>query len=206
MTGMDYLAGRSGTLEGAKPNVFWHRPFGGNGVLAPPGKPLYGPPMNPNQALALRHLLERQEVAALGTLRQTEPFVSMVPYALLPGGEGLVIHVSRLAAHTRDMLEHPGVSLLVIGERAPELPAQALPRATLQGEARQCPPGAGEYAAARRAYLARFPASEQTFGFADFSLFLIVPRSVRFVGGFAQAWTITGQAYAGLMSPAPTPP
>lgn len=39
-------------------------------------------------------------------------------------------------------------------------------------------------------------------GFADFSLFRIVPRSVRFVGGFAQAWSVTARDYAALMSAA----
>lgn len=153
----------------------------------------------------LRGLLLAQEAAALGTLHQGEPFVSMVPYALLPGGV-LVVHVSRLATHTRDMEQHPGVSVLVTAPRTPQVPAQALARATLQGDASPCPPEAAGYEAARAAYLARFPDSEPLFGFADFSLFRIVPRSVRFVAGFARAWSLTGERYAALMSSAPTDP
>jgi len=156
--------------------------------------------MNANQAQALRDLLERQEVAALGTLHKGEPFVSMVPYALAPAGGGFVVHVSRLATHTRDMELHPGVSLLVMDERAPEAPPQALPRITVQGEARPCPPDAPLYAAAREAYLARFPSSQEMFGFADFSLFVIVPRALRVVGGFAQAWSLTAADYARIMA------
>jgi putative heme iron utilization protein len=38
------------------------------------------------------------------------------------------------------------------------------------------------------------------FGFADFSLFLVVPRSVRFVGGFAQAGTMLADDYVQLMA------
>jgi len=161
--------------------------------------------MDASEANALRDLLHRQEVAALGTLRRDEPFVSMVPYALLPDG-ALVVHVSRLATHTRDMEEHAGVSVLVMAERTPDVPAQALPRVTLQGDAQPCPSDADGHAAARDAYLARFPASEPMFGFADFLLFRIVPRSVRFVGGFAQAVSITGAQYAQLMSSAATRP
>src|SRR5512135_1723801 len=89
---------------------------------------------------ALRRLLLRQEVAALATLHRDEPFASMVPYALLPAGRGLVVHVSRLATHTQDMVAHPKVSLLVVAERTPEVSAQALERATLQCEAHPCPP------------------------------------------------------------------
>jgi heme iron utilization protein len=155
--------------------------------------------MNATQAQAMRQLLERQDVAALGTLHKGEAFVSMVPYALAPGGGGFVIHVSRLATHTRDMEDHAGVSLLVMDERAPEVPPQALPRVTVQGQARPCGPDDPLHAAAREAYLARFPDSEMMFGFADFSLFVIEPRSVRVVGGFAQAWSVTAADFARFM-------
>lgn len=161
--------------------------------------------MDGDRDQALRALLLAQEVAALGTLHGDEPFVSMVPYALLPEGI-LVVYVSRLATHTRDMERHPGVSLLVLAPRSPGVAAQALARATLQGDAHACPPEDARYAEARAAYLARFPDSEPLFGFADFSLFRIVPRSVRFVAGFAQAWSLTGERYAALMSSAPRGP
>jgi heme iron utilization protein len=156
--------------------------------------------MNEIQAQALRQLLQRQDVAALGTLHKGEPYVSMVPYALLPADGTVVIHVSRLATHTKDMEDHAGVSLLVLGERSPEVAPQALARATLQGQARPCAPGDERYEAAREAYLSRFPESEQMFGFADFSLFLVEPRSARFVGGFAQAGSLTQVDYARIMS------
>src|SRR5262245_6656841 len=151
-------------------------------------------------AAALRTLLTTQEIAALGTLHGDEPFVSMVPFALLPGGRGFVVHVSQLAAHTKDMLARPAVSLLVIAPPAPDVPAQALARVTVQGEARQCGAADPDHAAARHAYLTRFPQSEQMFGFADFSLFVIAPRTLRFVGGFAQATSLTGETLAAIMS------
>lgn len=155
--------------------------------------------MKPEHALALRQILQRQDVAALATLHKDEPAVSMVPYALLPDGR-FVIHVSQLATHTRDMQEHAGVSLLVLGERAAGMLAQEQPRASVHGEARPCPPEAPEYAAARAAYLTRFPESEPMFGFGDFSLFLVTPRAVRFVAGFAQAFSVTAPAYQELMA------
>lgn len=154
------------------------------------------------QTQALRALLQRQDIASLGTLRRDEPFVSMVPYALLADG-AFVVHVSRLATHTRDMEEHPGVSLMVVAEREPGVPAQGVPRATLQADAQACAPDAPRYAEARAAYLARFPDTEFMFGFADFSLFVLVPRSVRFVAGFAQAGSLTGEAYGQLMASPP---
>jgi heme iron utilization protein len=155
--------------------------------------------MPPEHGQALRQLLQRQQVAALGTLHGGDPFVSMVPYALLADG-AFAIHVSRLATHTKDMENHAGVSLLILDQSAPEVPPQALPRATLQGEALRCGPEAPRHGEARAAYLARYPESELMFGFADFSLFLVQPRSLRFVGGFAQAWSLTARDYAALMA------
>jgi heme iron utilization protein len=155
--------------------------------------------LDASQAHEFTQLLQRQDVAALGTLHNGEAFVSMVPYALLPGGV-FVIHVSRLATHTRDMLAHPAVSLLVMDERVPEVPPQALPRVTVQGEAHPCAEDAERHAAARQAYLERFPNSQEMFGFADFSLFLIEPRAVRYVGGFGQAWSILAADYARMMA------
>lgn len=150
---------------------------------------------------ALRALLAAQDVASLGTLHGGEPFVSMVPYALLPDG-CLAVHVSRLATHTRDMLDHPGVSLMVMAPRAADGLPQELARVTFQCRAQQCMPGEPAYAAARQAYLSRFPQSEPMFGFADFSLFVLAVRSARVVGGFAQAYSLAGEALARALADA----
>lgn len=156
--------------------------------------------MTPAHAQILRDLLRTQQVAALGTLHQGQPYVSMVPFALLPGGTDFIIHVSQLAGHTKDMQAHPQVSLLVIALPTPEVMAQELARITVQGEAVQFVAGTPEHAAAKAAYLSRFPQSEMMFGFSDFSLFAIVPESVRFVGGFAQATTISPETLAEVLS------
>lgn len=60
--------------------------------------------MDDADSLTLKTLLRQQPVAALATLHRGEPAVSMVPFALLPGSADIAIHVSRLAAHTHDML------------------------------------------------------------------------------------------------------
>jgi len=158
--------------------------------------------MNPTHAQTLRELLRTQQVAALGTLHNGQPYVSMVPFTLLPGGSGFVIHVSQLAAHTRDMLVSPHVSLLVIAPPTPDVPAQALARVTIQGRAEQYAGATEGHAAAKAAYLSRFPQSAELFSFADFSLFAIWPDSIRFVGGFAQATTISPETLAEVLSAA----
>lgn len=158
--------------------------------------------MNPARAAALRELLQGQQIAALGTLHAGRPFVSMVPFALLPGSAEFVIHVSQLAAHTQDMLANPEVSLLVVAPPRPEVPAQATARVTLQGRATPCTQANPLHAQAQAAYLARFPHSAQMFGFADFSLFIVPPTSVRYVGGFAQAMSLGAEEFAAVLGAA----
>jgi putative heme iron utilization protein len=156
--------------------------------------------MNPAYAQTLRELLRTQQVAALGTLHKGQPYVSMVPFAMLPDGSGFVIHVSQLATHTRDMLLNQQVSLLVVAPPTPEVPAQALARATIQGRAAQYANATDGHAEAKAAYLSRFPQSAELFTFSDFSLFAILPDSIRFVGGFAQATTISPETLAEVLS------
>lgn len=158
--------------------------------------------MNPDLANVLRSVLETQRIASLGTLHQGEPYVSMVPFALLPGGV-FVIHVSALAAHTKDMLASPRVSLLVVALPDPQTPPQAVARVTIQADAEPLDDSLPEHAEARAAYLARFPQSAQTFELSDFSLFAIRPRSLRVVGGFAQAKTVTPEGLAKVLSGEP---
>lgn len=155
---------------------------------------------DPELVLRVRTLLDAQSVAALGTLHDGAPYVSMTPYALLPGGHGFVIHVSSLAAHTKDMLADPRVSLLVMAVPTPDVAPQALARITIEGEAVRIPEEAPVHVAAKRAYLARFPSSAQTFELGDFSLFAIRPLSARFVGGFAQAKTLGLEGLAEILA------
>jgi putative heme iron utilization protein len=158
--------------------------------------------VNPAQAQALRQLLQGQRIASLGTLHGDEPYVSMVPFALLPGGSAFVIHVSQLSSHTRDMLASSRVSLLVVAPDTAGTPAQALARVTIQGQAEQCTASAPGYAAAREAYLSRFPQAVDIFELPDFSLFAIRPTSVRFIAGFAQAVTLTPEAVVAALNKA----
>ena len=94
--------------------------------------------MDADTSRLLGALVRSRSVAALATLHEGRPFASMIPYALWHGDDGrlrFVTHVSRLSAHTRDMLESPDACLLIT---APEpggtdaaIPPQALPRVSV---------------------------------------------------------------------------
>ncbi|MDM7941921.1 MAG: pyridoxamine 5'-phosphate oxidase family protein [Hydrogenophaga sp.] len=149
--------------------------------------------MNESESTALMSLLRTQPVASLATLHKGAPAVSMVPFALLPEGAGFAIHVSRLATHTQDMLANPAVALLVTAPLAAADSPLALPRASVQGRARQCATDSPGYEQARQAYLARLPDAEPLFSFGDFSLFVIEPESLRHVAGFGRAMSLAGE-------------
>lgn len=146
---------------------------------------------NATQTSTLIDMLRSQPVAALGTLHKGEPFVSMVPYAYVPELGAFTIHVSSLASHTKDMVDNAAISMMVTATAAPGDMPQGLARATFQCQAVRCAHDQPHYAAAKRHYLARFPHSAEMFNFGDFSLFTLAPRYMRFVGGFAQATSVT---------------
>ena len=150
--------------------------------------------MDPGAARTLRLLLDTRPVAALATLHRGEAAVSMVPFVLPPGGMRLFIPVSALATHTRDMQEHPRVSLLVMSEADAAIPPQALPRIALQADAATVPRDGIDYESARAAYLQRFPEAAQTFELGDFSIVALKPVAARLVAGFAQAQSLVGAA------------
>jgi putative heme iron utilization protein len=153
-----------------------------------------------SDAAALRALLRSRPIAALGTLHDSEPFVSMVPFAIAGSPPRFVVHVSGLAAHTRDMDRDGRVSLLVTAEPGGDVTPQAVARVTIQGDAARLDEEDAFHAQARAAYLARFPESEPMFGFGDFALFAITPRSARLVGGFAQARSFAAEGIANALN------
>ncbi|MGE5301868.1 MAG: HugZ family protein [Alphaproteobacteria bacterium] len=158
--------------------------------------------MNRELMIVLERLIRSRMTASLGTLHQGVPFVSMVPYAVARDGS-FVLHVSRLAAHTRDMLDKPDVSLLIAESETSGKMPQALARVTVQGRAQMLDRDSEKYTEGRQAYLSRFPDAAPLFEFSDFSIFIIEPGSARVVAGFGQAETITGEEVATALSTAP---
>lgn len=152
--------------------------------------------MSNDELHELGDLLAARQVAALGTLHDGAPYVSMVPFAMLEDGSAFLIHVSELAAHTQDMLTDPRVSLLIVQSESAETLPQSLARLTVLGEARQIDEESADHAPAMARYLERFPDSAPMFQFADFSLFAIRAASFRWIGGFAAAQSLTPEEFA----------
>lgn len=154
----------------------------------------------PRLTQALRSLLTQQRVAALGTLgADSFPFVSMVPFAIETTSARVVIHVSGLAAHSRNLLTAPNVSLLVMQAEVAGEPVHALPRVTLEGLASVLPRGSTEWTLARDAYLARFPDAEPMTELGDFMFVGIAVQGARQVAGFGAARSLDAETLAQVL-------
>ncbi len=143
----------------------------------------------------LRLLLQARRVAALGTRGEDDsPLVSMVPFAIEPASGRLVIHVSSLAAHTRNLTARPDVSVLVMQAEVVGEPVHALPRVTFTGIAHALTSGDARTTACRTAYLDRFPDAQPMTQLGDFSFVSIEVTQARQVAGFGAARTLDGEA------------
>lgn len=156
----------------------------------------------PRLTSALRALLAAQRVAALGTLGDDgAPFVSMVPFAVDAQDRSLVIHISGLAAHTRNLQRTPRASLMVCQAEVTGEPVHALPRVTLDVQAADAAAGA-DAQACRDAYLARFPEAEPMTALGDFRFVRLRPLGARQVAGFGAARSLDAAELALALGPA----
>jgi heme oxygenase (biliverdin-IX-beta and delta-forming) len=126
----------------------------------------------------LKHLLVKERIAHLATLRGGAPMASMTLFLPEHDFSAFYVHVSRLAWHTQDMAHDPRVALSIAETDDGRADPFTLMRVTIRGEAAQLPAGPKD------AWLQRFPEQAINFELADFSFWKIVPRDARFVAGF----------------------
>jgi len=136
-------------------------------------------------------LLSTARMAALGTLREGAPFVSLTTTAPADDFTAFWLHLSRLAFHTRHIEEDPRVSLMIWEEASPERNPQSLARISLAGEAVRIDPDTAAFESGRDTFLKRNPDSERFFQLGDFALYRITVGYGRLVGGFGAIHTIS---------------
>ena len=143
----------------------------------------------------LANLVRSRASGALGTLHEGAPLVSFVLYSIALDGSELYVLVSGLAAHTQDMRVDGRVSLMISSPEENFQDPQSLPRLTIQGEAMEITRESESSARARDSYLKRHPQAAALFELGDFALFVIRPRSLRFVAGFARAFSLQPDSF-----------
>jgi hypothetical protein len=142
----------------------------------------------------LARLIRAGRWAALASYGDGVPLASMVSYAWEADFAGFLLHLSRLSAHTRNLLVFPSASIAISEPDADQdRNPQTLARVSIQGDARPLQENVRGYAEAKALYLNRFPDSSPLFGLGDFLLFRLIPREARFVAGFARAYTVDAE-------------
>ena len=137
-----------------------------------------------------RALMRGQSTAALGTLMDGAPYVSLVLVAFDADGSPLLL-ISRLAQHTKNLLADPRVSLLFDGTGGLDDPL-AGPRLTVLGAAGPCPDPA-----ALKRYIERHRSAEAYAGFSDFKLYKVTVVRGHYVAGFGQIRWVEAAALLG---------
>lgn len=140
--------------------------------------------MNLRSQQSLTYLIRTQRTAALGTLHDGAPLVSMVLYAPTADFSAFYLHISRLAQHTQAILRDPQVGLLIAEPDTGAQDPQTLARVSLQGPASEVLRTDADYEAIRALYLQRFPTAAMTLSLGDFAFFRVIPSRGRFVAGF----------------------
>ena len=129
-----------------------------------------------------RRMLRAHRYGTLSTLSKKFdgfPFGSITPYLVDHDGS-LLIFISTLAEHTKNIRHDPRVSLITHDQRDPHIQTQG--RVTVVGNARLEP--AREQAGLR--YLRYFPEARIYFEMQDFSFYRISPVAIRYIGGFGK--------------------
>ncbi|SHJ86633.1 Pyridoxamine 5'-phosphate oxidase [Roseomonas rosea] len=133
-----------------------------------------------------RGLMRAAASAMLATLgKDGHPHAALVTPAIAPDG-AVLLWLSTLSEHTRQLARDGRCSLLFQGPPAEENP-QTTPRVSVSGTAERV-----EDEALKAVWLARHPYAEAYAGFADFSLWRIVPRAALMVLGFGRAHRLRG--------------
>ena len=148
--------------------------------------------MDAAQEAQLARLVFSNHWAALATVNGGKPLSSYVAY-VPDGAGGLLVHISRLAKHTTNLLDNPQASLSISEVDMDGGDPQLLARVSLQGNVTVIDRDGEGFKSAQDRYIQALPAAEQLFGFADFLLFRFTIEQVRFVAGFGKSFTLSAE-------------
>lgn len=144
-------------------------------------------------------LLSQQHWLALGTIDPAgNPSVTYAPFAAVDGAFGVV--VSRLAAHTANLLAHPRASLLLVDTAAAPSDAYACARLSVSVAVHPMDAGSAQAADVWSALEARHGTTVSVLRtLPDFHAILFVPEQGRLVGGFAMAHEMAGATLSEIL-------
>jgi len=143
-----------------------------------------------SNAAEARRLLRSHRYGALSTLSKKlggYPFGSITPYLLDHDGS-LLICISALAEHTKNIEHDPRVSLITHNQSDPNIQMQG--RVTVAGNAHRL----SDQKIPLARYLRHFPEAAD-FMMLDFSFYRIQPVAIRYIGGVGRIHWVNMEAY-----------
>ena len=158
-------------------------------MSTPPKDPLR--PFDDAAALTLARLIRDHRQAALATLSDGRPSVSMVACVPESGFDGFLLHLSDLAAHKRHLRADPRCSLLVFEPDDPRVEVLMRKRVSLDCTAAVIDKASPAYESAKATYLASLPKHQMMFQLGDFDLVRLAPTGGLLNAGFGQAYRLT---------------
>jgi hypothetical protein len=153
--------------------------------------------MQREQLDVLRALLTERRVLALSVIVDDEPVIGLLPFTVADDWHALIVHASRLARHTRGLVEGAAFDALVHQLDTADVDPLQIKRVTLRGHVRTIP-GEAAQAGARFTYLTRFPEAESITELGDFAFYRLEVEAGRLVTGFAGAVNVTGETLTQL--------
>jgi len=115
----------------------------------------------------------------------------LVLYARATDLTEYILHLSRLAIHTRCLQADPRAALLLTEADSGQGNPQTLARLSLQGTAAALPKASPEHAAAQARYLAKYPQAAPIFDLGDFDLYRFTVTEGRFISAFGRIFDLT---------------
>lgn len=143
-----------------------------------------------SNATEARRLLRAHRYGALSTLSKKldgYPFGSITPYLVDHDGS-LIILISALAEHSKNIQHDPRVSLITHNQSSPDIQMQG--RVTVAGNAHRIAP---QQVVAR--YLRHFPEAADLLTL-DFAFYRLLPVAIRYIGGVGRIHWVNMAAYA----------
>ncbi len=138
-----------------------------------------------------RQLLRAHRYGALSTLSKKfdgHPFGSITPYLVDYDGS-LLILISALAEHTKNIQRDQRVSLITHNQHDPHIQTQG--RITVVGSASLV----AQREQNGKHYLRYFPEAQTYYDMPDFQFYRIVPQALRYIGGFGDIHWIKAENY-----------
>lgn len=149
----------------------------------------------PSLAEKARTLTHQGGHSTLSTMSRKHagfPFGSIMPYGLTDEGEPTFL-ISSMAMHTRNVLDDPHATLLIVQQTDTPNPLGA-GRISLMGEV-ELVEGEEQIATVARDYLQRNPAAQNWMNFGDFKFFRMKLVDIYFVGGFGVMGWISAKEF-----------